>query len=412
MIKFTCDVKVLNNALQRIKTMADTTANPNYVMLTIEGGKLRAVVTDGVIAYLEDIDIMLESNDEEFTKSVFELSRLSSVVASGVASDGLEAEPLVVEISKEFMRVESEKFITVKETKRSVSKIIHKISREDPDADRRFSVYNRVRYKEDITDVEDFDSYESGEMINIIGKMQSEDKNANVYISAQDGLVRSRNNVSIKIVHIPVKNYGVAMKCSFAAKVMDIFNRIAATNILINTDKEKGYCVFTDEERNCYVWYAMDAGKKGDKLAFDSIDKMDISDIKARVCKPAFIAGLDTMKLSDTEKVNLEIVESEDDDSEYAFKITSIKGGSSIISDVRIAIDSLRVVEGVNPTEFKVTINVNEIRNIASKCDNNWILMAFQNTEDSSFMKMVDMKQEEVTGEYKEFAVYYTMVGV
>ena len=413
MVRFTCNVKDLNSAIQRAKVMADATANPNYIMLSMEENKLRLAVTDGVIAYIEDVEVNVSENTDEFKRSVFETARLTSIIASGVPSDGLEAEPLEIEITKEYIKIQSEKYITIKETKKTVSKIIHKIVREDPDEDRRLAVFTRVRYKEDITDIEDYDTYDSGELIRDIAKMQVDDKKVNIYISASEGLIRSRSSLSIKCVHIPEKEYGVAMKYAFAAKVMDIFSRIGATYIKVNSNKDTGYMVMTDDENRCYVWYAMEAGAKGDKQAFDALEKFKIEDIKARVCKPAFIAGIDTMKLSDSDKVILEIVKDEDieDDTGYEFKLSSVKGGSNVLSDVSIAIDKLYVADGHDISNFKVVINTTEIRSLVARCDASWVGFAFRNTDEPGFMKIVDMKMEEVTGEMKESAVYYMMVG-
>ena len=119
------------------------------------------------------------------------------------------------------------------------------------------------------------------------------------------------------------------------------------------------------------------------------------------------------MKLSDSDKVILEIVKNEDieDDTGYEFKLSSVKGGSNVLSDVSIAIDKLYVADGHDISNFKVVINTTEIRSLVARCDASWVGFAFRNTDEPGFMKIVDMKMEEVTGEMKESAVYYMMVG-
>lgn len=418
-MRISFDIKVLYNTLLRIKEIAETTQNPNYVMMKFSSNNVRVITTDGIIAYFEDMDV--ETIDGDDIAGILEINRLFSIVSSDMPSNGLEVEPIIADVNENDISFYVTKYVSINDEKRIVSETSHKIVNNSI-TDRKFMIFGRVNYDEIDNENKDYDEYDTNELINAISKMASDNKETNVYISAK-GFVRSRGTITIKIVKIPQSKYNICMKYAFANKVANVFSKLGTQNMYINASDDNRMCTMTDDNRKCYLWFEITHGLLGDKATFEAIEKIEFNNVKMRVCKPALLSGIDAIKLSDTEQAIISIVNNNGD---YAIKIETTKNTSNIDNEVSIIIDRLEAKDGVDPTKFKAVVQLSEWKSILSRCENNWVMIAFSDFTSNAPMRICDTRkvvgfvspldninsENASTNKYEEYANYYMGIGM
>ena len=397
-------------SLSKIKPVMEITKKGQNVLIRVSENEMRVCYSDGQHAIIDKIDVMsTEQGEMEKMEFVADYAKLNAVLGNCTSSTSIGVEPIEISLdSNNIMTISATKFISASGTDmdgRVVSRMNHKMQVFDVKSNIQFGVMTRMNY-DSLFDIESYDEWSRAELKDIMSRLCSDEKEIVMYFSTLDNNAKAKNLNHGSIIKAPsCQTNGFSIRTLTANAMLEVVSRIGGDKVKISTDNQR-FASFISENDKCAVWFEMANPNTIDKRAFEMYASVKVDDIMMKIHRTGFIGGIEAvMSTSNADKNIIKIVQTENG---YALNVSSASAGGSVLSEVNVEIDQIKIADGINPLSYKAVMLVKEFKRILEKCRYGWVIFDV-NMAQNRFVKVVDVEEQtEATARtYVEKASYF-----
>lgn len=425
-------VKSLYEAIQKVKSFADTTQQVNGILFNLNGNQVSVCFSDGKKSIIEKLEVEQEDNDIS-GKIIVNYAKLLATMDMLQKGNNVYTIDMNMQfdVEKKCIHIKADKYMNVnravgidadgdtvyEEETKKISDIDQILAFEYPEDSIKYGLLSRMDYDgifkgED--ELEKCDQWDVGELRGILSSLIS-DKSSTVYVSASKQAAFVVNMVYTQYIPIEMSfENGFSLNAGVAKALVDILAKLGNDENVFIIREDRYLTIFNDSD-TLGIWMEIAPVSKTHATSLASYQSKDYTRHELVFYRNAILDAVTTAANSmKDERISASFVK-EGEDIYMAFAINN--SGASISVDFKVYIEGQKDLNYDELKEFKVPVSIKALMDMINNCKTNHIALDFavdvkpDGSEGGKFLRVGELLGRDENGAKVYYSMNYTVVG-
>lgn len=410
----------LNKALNKVQKLSQDVKAVPGIMLEIYPDNVAVAYFDNKKAVYETIDAETSVEEQQLQRVILPYGSFMEIIARDQPTAALKVENIEFKFNSEnnICTIVAEKYTTVEvdenEFKNETSSIYESDIRYflvDENLDKKYTIVSRFDYKKMIFEAESYDTWDKGELVNLLSKLSKGDENKACYIlnSINAGFVVNQRSVYY-IKCDSIGDFSFTVNCKIARYLVDVIGKMESDVVNLTTTDYR-YCTICTADKKCGIWFEMMPSHPADSKTLAKYQKdnsdpcnpekdKEYDDVKLLIKKDVYIDIIKNLKSTDkNDSSNIRIINVDNETGTCTLEMGDKKKGNVFTAYAKCKIKGS--VEGI-----EIALTYATWESILNLCDGDYVEVdahRFKKDENDTeinnyFLKFLDIKGENEDG--------------